>query len=542
LVFTEEEEANGDLTPPTAVSLGELKDLNVIGDLEPGEKPTDKVNVVDVKRSLLEHVMPTGEELCLLTHGRERTERTETKEIDHQRAVVIANRLPAPPLSERKTRRNIAHLVMLENRYQQIDDKPTWKFPFPENGPDPVRLVCLKSWQFTCSKDKPTLKGRLLGEAFTFDLFRVPKLSKATPSSEMLRSMSYAALPYHLRWGDRAHTLYHGPLVPGPAGVEILDEVAPTSADGLVRLLKDERIFDVSLAAAWQLGRLLMLRDQSVAIEYFTWRRRDAQLRAREADWDDDGHLHTGDDHRTGLSGMPAAVRNWCTERLQLRGLPFEYLVPDARMLPENSLRIFGIHEGWMECLLSGALALGRAGDDDRSLEAQYRSTVFPENARGRTGFLLRSPAVDEHPDLEVAAFGDGESPLKEVRLERIGPGLLLGLYAGTLSKLKFSLPPIGLHFGLKEELGGLAKDLKCELSGKEIGEKIGEPLVKPFPMRPTPDDTGLGGPVVDVSGLSGAMKNKLGENFGTMTPGRFAFQMCEGTEMVEFAVSSSET
>jgi hypothetical protein len=113
-----------------------------------------------------------------------------------------------------------------------------------------------------------------------------------------------------------------------------------------VRLLQDQRIFDVSLAAAWQLGQLLMLRDQSVAMEYFRWRRGDAQLRAR--DWNEDGHLHHGDDIRIGLTDMPATVIDWCQKRLELHGLPFEYLIPDTRMLPENSLRIFRIHEGWM--------------------------------------------------------------------------------------------------------------------------------------------------------------------------------------------------
>jgi hypothetical protein len=56
--------------------------------------------------------------------------------------------------------------------------------------------------------------------------------------------------------------------------------------------------------------------------------------------------------------------------------------------------------------------------------------------------------------------------------------------------------------------------------------------------MRPTPDDARLGGPVVDVSQLSREMQTKLGEKFGRMTPGRFAYQMCEGTEMVEFGVN----
>lgn len=598
LVFSDDEEANGDVTPPTAIPLADLLiHLNFKYVLEPGEKLTDKVSVIDIKPEILRQIMPTDEELKLLAHGREQTENG----ISHQRAVIIANRLPAPPLlgiiptdgvlvkevqkdsaaeqagiiagdiitmvgttsisdlysmtkvlarelkpqagnqldkeisftlqraktdTEKETvevkvkvsdrdikRRNIAHLVMLENCF----DDSTKQFKFTEHVSNSVRLVCLKSWQFNCTTDEPTLSGRLLSEAFTFELLCVPKTNGE--KFEPIRLMSYAALPYHLRWGDRAHTLYHGPLVAATSS-EKLGEKVPTSADGLVRLLQEERIFDVSLAVAWQLGQMLMLRDQSVAMEYFSWRRYDAQLRARQGDWEADGHLHIGDDCRTGLTPMPNNVIEWCQERLKLRGLPFEYLVPDARMLPENSLRIFRIHEAWMECLLSGVLAVGRGGEADRKLEAEYRSVVYPESARNRTGFLLRSPAVDEHPDLKVRA----EGRTSEVRLERIGPGLLLGLYSGTFSKLQFSLPPIGLHFGFKEEEDGFAKDVKNpdnRTDGKVKAILKGERVVNLSDLR---------------NNISEKLKSQNIEP-SDLTPGSFAFQMCEGTESVEFGV-----
>ena len=551
LVFSDDEEANGDVTPPTAVTLADLLvQFNFKYDLEPGEKLTDKVSVIDIKPELLQQVIPTGEELKLLAHGREQTENGIL-----QRAVIIANRLPAPPLrnnissetskigDRNQKRRNIAHLVMLENCY----DYTTQKFKFATNKSNPVRLICLKSWQFNCTTDKPTLKGRLLSNAFTFEPLCVPKLNTDKTSAdspfEKIRLMSYAALPYHLRWGDKAHTLYHGPLVASAASNVIIDIVddndakksphAPASADGLVRILKNERIFDVSLAAAWQLGQMLMLRDQSVAMEYFSWRRRDAQLRAKEDTWAADGHLHLGDNSETGLTDLPKNVQDWCQKRLKLHGLPFEYIVPDARMLPENSLRIFRIHETWMQCLLSGALAVGRGGDADRIYEAEYRSTVYPTPARGCTGFLLRSPAVDEHPDLKVVAKEkETNSEVKEVRLERIAPGLLLGLYDGVFSKLQFSLPPIGLHFGLKENPNQLfSKDLKNP-EGSENSKSIDSINMKTWVNAAE----NLGGSIIDVVELSLQMGKYLAPV--TINASSFAFQMCEGTESVEFGTA----
>jgi len=510
LLFTEREEASGEVTPPTTMTLAALG-LRT----EPGDKPTDKVSVIEVRRALLEGLVPSGEELRLLTHGRERVQ----DGAEHRRAVVVANRLPG------SAQRHVAHLVMLENRYRRrtLGRRKVWLFDL-EDAADTVRLITLKSWQFTCSADEPTLRGRLLGEAFTFEPLGVPAAGEDADAFRRLRQMSYAALPYHLRHGGRAPTLYHGPLVASQPGRGGEEEPVPASSEGLVRVWEDERVLDVSLAAAWQLGRLLLLRDQGAAMAYHGWRRRDARRRAARESRADDGHLRLGDDVAAGSSAMPASMRDWCRERLLLRGLPFEYLVPDPRMLPTHSLRIFGLHTHWLECLLSGALALGRSGEADRRLEAHYLSLAYPEAARERSGFLLRSPSIEEHPDLEVTAF-DGDRRLEPLRLERLGTGLMLGLYRGSFSRLAFALPPIGLHFGLKEgDDGRFSKDLRDEGSGAESGRQA--------------EVSWRGERVVDIDKLGRSVHEQLDLGVRSrLASGRFAFQMCEGVERVEFSV-----
>jgi hypothetical protein len=260
---------------------------------------------------------------------------------------------------------------------------------------------------------------------------------------------------------------------------------------------------------------MLMLRDQSVAMEYFGWRRRDAQIRARDAIWEADGHLHVSDNAQIGQTALPKNVQDWCQKRLELHGLPFEYLVPDARMLPENSLRIFRINKTWLECLLSGILAVGRGGDKERCYEAEYRSVVYSKSTSGQTGFLLRSPAVDEHPDLKVVA----EGTTKEIRLEKIADGILLGIYEGKFNSLEFSLPPIGLHFGFRQENYQLFKDVKDNNTGKNTGQPIA------LDNRIINDKR-----TVNISNLCDQIGNSL-------TSGSFVFQMCEGTELVKFSV-----
>jgi hypothetical protein len=63
---------------------------------------------------------------------------------------------------------------------------------------------------------------------------------------------------------------YRGPLLPfdNPR----TGEPPFASADALVRYDPEHGMFDVTLAAAWQLGRLLALSDRSFATTLYDWK------------------------------------------------------------------------------------------------------------------------------------------------------------------------------------------------------------------------------------------------------------------------------
>jgi hypothetical protein len=58
-----------------------------------------------------------------------------------------------------------------------------------------------------------------------------------------------------------------------------------------------------------------------------------------------------------------------------LHDVPFRYLVPDARLLPPESIRFFRLDRGWLDRLRSGALAVG-GGDGSR--ERAMTATLLP--------------------------------------------------------------------------------------------------------------------------------------------------------------------
>ena len=149
LVFSEDEIKAGDLSQQT-IQLSEWTTKTVAGKaavpkcpaltLGVGQKGTDKISVIDVKESLLKKLLPSGQELKLLSHVRKRTDGAK---LIRELAVVVGNRLPKQGAD------NTAYLVSLEGRYK--DDK-TFNYQ-SATSTDYIRLVSLKHWSFGCLPD-----------------------------------------------------------------------------------------------------------------------------------------------------------------------------------------------------------------------------------------------------------------------------------------------------------------------------------------------------------------------------------------------------
>lgn len=169
-------------------------------------------------------------------------------------------------------------------------------------------------------------------------------------------------------------------------------------------------------------------------------------------------------------------VISWLTRLHLLQGVPFGYLVPDTRMLPDESIRFFQVDNAWIEALIDGAFSIGAPGVT-ADTGARLR-TIAALSARARrrrvraaltggaetpgaagpgsapeaiTGFLLRSAAVSGWPGLEVRGYADtgAQHLLPLLRLERVAPSLLFCLLAGVLQRVDLQEPPEGVHFGV---------------------------------------------------------------------------------------------
>jgi hypothetical protein len=321
--------------------------------------------------------------------------------------------------------------------------------------------------------------------------------------------------------------------------------------------------------------------------------------------------LHSG-------AEVPDDIAGWLRELVALTGVPFSYLLPDATLLPPESIRFFAVDLNWIRALVQGAGSIGRASSFDAAHEAAlapalHAAARLPERA---TGFLLRSAVVDAWPGLEVTAYdgvdpttrdqigaapvssalasplaagagtlvvetGDGErfpDPPFEIaiastneivrctavngdrmsitrgsapvaaakgsvvtlrhprlRLERLGPSLLLFITAGTLAEVHIHEPAEGLHFGL--DAGGASKALRytTQQGTHQAGDPVGKARA-PLPVTYRPGDEHR---AVDIATLAGGMASEpFAKNAaGHFTSAEFALQLIEGVESVVFGL-----
>lgn len=481
-------------------------------ELEPGQHPDDKVTVIDIPQSLLVKLIPRKSDLAYLAHVRQ-PKNSDGSAAGDELATVLCNRLPQDGGS------STAHLVSLEGRYLDGDSFDMQG----ATGDAPIRLVCLQSFTFACPAESASFTKLLL--SLSQDTLRLAAASGNSDADGRL-SAGYAAIPHRLRQGDRTVSWYRGPLVPG--SVVAADDDAdvlnlPTrAADALLRYESGTALFDASYAAAWNIGRMLTLRDKGVSTALYNWKRSTTlSLRRRESV---PRHLPlAGAALKT---SVPPSVHAWFDSLTLLQGVPFNYLVPDERLLPVESIRFFHVDPRWIECLLDGAFSIGRVTGKDQDQDAP--STDYA----GLSGFLLRSSVVSGWPGLLVDGYAEvitdpdfvpTHSPLPLLRMERLSPNVLICLFDGDLHTVDIHLAPETMHFGV-EPIDGptVTKKLRGE-----------EEITVDVPLR---GDTGLG--VVDIAGLTSNIQTKT--QASPYSSAQFALDMVEGVQKVRFTTKDN--
>ena len=188
-------------------------------------------------------------------------------------------------------------------------------------------------------------------------------------------------------------------------------------------------------------------------------------------------------------SEMPPYMELFLSHLRLLVGVPFDYLCPDDRLLPDESIRFFYIDRSWTDRLVDGAVAVGKIGTREQAhhqghapavnqqvdlserivriiqrgrqsfTDAKAANDQNPAPADTITGFLLRSSAVSGWPQMDVRAYKtdvpepfDPADPkiqplqLPTLRLELLSPGVMIAIFQGVPQLVILEEPHNGVH------------------------------------------------------------------------------------------------
>jgi hypothetical protein len=457
------------------------------------------------------HLIPPKDALCYLTHVVQIGENME-------RSVLMAHRLPKPQ------KNNIAHIIAL-------NETPTEDM-----------YTSLYSWNFTCEAADNTFQSLLSG--LDCDLFRLPpasvpedrndkELLKLSQAYNHCLENGFVPLPHFARNGQRIMSWYRSPLTPYDVDVTFHLRYINHS-DYLLRYFKKSQRLDTTYASAWELGRWLTLEQKEIAETLYTWKRkialqekvavRQKRLEKRKNSQEmvaTEKKLTTifasaslGNEHT-----IPEPVKQWLLDLVRLAPVPFCNLVPDEKLLPAESIRLFHVDEGWIWALIDGALSIGRMPSNETN-----SPITIPELYL--TGFLLRSDAVQAFPEFEITANGK----LLPVEKRIIGKDILFCLFHSKepIKTVEAFLLSGDTHFGLDLKLKSNTDGTKSKVLIKKFFTRPNESLKNQIVEVPFSD---LEERIIDIPSFAKKMEVKPKQKSST-----FALRLLEASPKVVVA------
>ncbi|NKB77046.1 MAG: hypothetical protein GKR96_08345 [Gammaproteobacteria bacterium] len=467
------------------------------------------IETVKIKLDWLEanRVFPSNDELKLLTCVRQ----NNVDGVDTKHAICIANRLPkagvrsyacllslegrlsptgdTSPITPAykvqgvdngyTTFINLAHwsFASLDDHFYEVttDNVQELNAKIPDISTDLLHSIqqIPKPSTYTCTRDflaqltfasgeEATIKPQFLtyfqttARSFhglltkaSSDSFRWPSSVTSGVDSPTLEYLDRGAVavPYTLSTGKQTLGWYHGPF--RSSTTQSTEDLPKSilSSDQLLRFDPASNMLNTAEATAWQLGRMLTLNKKPLAMDLYLWKRHQVQKQ----------HQSTSQAHKTMNPGLLSAtvakeeqaIADWCKSLVQLKNIPFHYLVSDERLLPTESIRFFTLDNLWLRALVDGALSIGRVSQFDPQHEKSFLTDLsITSNDTAYSGFLLRSEAVSGWPHLEIHASDNAGSTLKHFSKQFLNPSLLLFLCEGELDEVDIHLKPEALHFG----------------------------------------------------------------------------------------------
>lgn len=255
-------------------------------------------------------------------------------------------------------------------------------------------------------------------------------------------------------------------------------------------------------------------------------------------------------------------MAGWLGRLRLLEGIPFVHLVPDARMLPVESIRFFYVDPNMLDALCDGAQSVGLQNSRDALQHDLVRPTLRAAAiSRGHSrraslvgrnlvandvmpsdpvaGFLLRSAVVSGWPGLEIKAFTDldGTDPIVPLRIDHIASDVLIALFPKVPARVDIDEPKEGLVFGVEPVDGQWEVGVR-NITGPDIGKvRKNNAGVDDVVTLGTDGVNFLrdGGSVLQVDALQLALSKKFANASAVWGPAAYALQMVDAPQQMTF-------
>ncbi|MCV7221234.1 hypothetical protein [Mycolicibacterium elephantis] len=157
---------------------------------------------------------------------------------------------------------------------------------------------------------------------------------------------------------------------------------------------------------------------------------------------------------------LSEGLLEFLTDIRLLRRIPLSYLVPDALLLPPESIRFFHVNQTWVDRVIDGVVSNTNLGTVDfhRSLTVlqAIREQVNPAEGQ-MTGMLIRSELVRRWPKMIVRAYSvvdaeeDSDQNVVDVlRAEPVSRDVFIALFDGEPASVHLREPFDGVRYGVE--------------------------------------------------------------------------------------------
>ncbi len=230
---------------------------------------------------------------------------------------------------------------------------------------------------------------------------------------------------------------------------------------------------------------------------------------------------------------FPEGIIDWLAELVLLENIPFNNIIADENLLPNESMRLFYLDKNWTNAALDGALSIGIHSERDMLLQAAMNNILRQKtnNKLGAkksilgtiSGLMIRSSIVSNYPNFQILAYEDIEKlkPIQLIRNTKL---------ATNISFVLFETIPRLIEIKTATEHQTLAI-INNEVQLRSIDKEIGKRLDKNLKLTDS-DFRNKEKRVLNITNLQQNIALQLGKT--NLSPAEFAIQLEQSPTVFE--------